>query len=99
MKSGRRCRTRAESRRSTSRGNCSTRPFSLAIKKQDYPRAFAMSERARARTLAEKSRAPAGVTLAGIETIACSRARPVVALNQFDDELAVWVIRPGQHRP
>ncbi len=69
----------------------------LAIKKKDYPRAFAMSELARARTLAEKNRAPVGRTLKDIE----QSLRPgdaIIALNQFENELAVWIITPGHTR-
>ncbi|MDP3717067.1 MAG: CHAT domain-containing protein [Acidobacteriota bacterium] len=63
----------------------------FAIRNKDYPRAFAMSERARARTLAEKNRAPVNHTLSDIErSIPVGEA--IVALNQFEDELAVWVI-------
>ena len=66
----------------------------LAIRKQDYPRAFALSERARARTLVEKTRAPVGPTLDGIERT-LERGDAIISLNQFENELAVWVIRPG----
>jgi len=66
----------------------------LALRKQDYPRAFALSEHARARTLAEKNRAPAGRTLADIEQ-SLQPGEAVVALNQFDNELAVWLIKQG----
>ena len=64
----------------------------LAIKKKDYPRAFAMAERARTRTLAESRRATHTRSLTDVQqSIAGKEA--VLALNQFDDELAVWVIR------
>ena len=66
----------------------------LAIKKKDYPRAFALSERARARTLAERNRAPVGRTLADVEH-ALPAGEAIIVLNQFEDELAVWVIRQG----
>jgi CHAT domain-containing protein len=66
----------------------------LAIRNKNYPLAFAMSERARTRTLAEQNRATAGRTLAEVEQ-ALGPDEAVVALNQFDRELAVWVIRQG----
>lgn len=66
----------------------------LAIRKKDYPRAFALSELARARTLAEKHRAP-GRTLADIEQ-SLQPGEAVVALNQFETELAVWLITRGR---
>jgi tetratricopeptide (TPR) repeat protein len=64
----------------------------LAIKKQDYDRAFALAERARVRSLAEARRFPATRTLAQIQN-ALGASDAIVALNQFDDELAIWVIR------
>lgn len=66
----------------------------LAIQKQEYPRAFAMSERARARTLAESNRAPVGRTLADVEQ-SLQPGEAVVALSQFENELAVWLIKQG----
>ncbi len=63
----------------------------LSVKKGDYARAFAMSERARARTLAEARRLPVR-SLAEVQQ-ALPADQAVVALNQFDHELAVWVIR------
>ncbi len=66
----------------------------LAIRKQDYPRAFALSEHGRARTLAEKNRATPGRTLADVEQ-SLLPGEAVVALNQLDNELAVWLIRQG----
>ncbi|MDP2320833.1 MAG: CHAT domain-containing protein [Acidobacteriota bacterium] len=64
----------------------------LAIHKKDYPRAFALSERSRARTLAEQNASTGVQTLAETEQ-SLDPAQAVLALNQFDDELAVWVIR------
>ena len=66
----------------------------LAIKKGNYPRAFALSERARARTLAEKNRAPVGRTLAEVEQ-SLPPGDAIIALNQFENELAVWLITHG----
>ncbi len=63
----------------------------LVIRNKDYPRAFAMSEQARARTLAEKNRAPVNRTLSDIER-SLPAGEAIVALNQFEGELAVWVI-------
>jgi len=63
----------------------------LSIKERDYPRAFALSERGRVRTLAE-TRQFAVRSLDEVQrTLPGDQA--VVALSQFDDELAVWVIR------
>jgi CHAT domain-containing protein len=66
----------------------------LAIQERDYPRAFELSERARVRTLAESKRARTR-PLSDVQS-ALSNDEAVVALNQFDDELAVWVIRRDQ---
>ncbi len=63
----------------------------LSIKKGDFPRAFAMAERARARTLAEARRLPLR-SLTDVQA-AVPADHAIVALNQFDDELAIWVIR------
>jgi CHAT domain-containing protein len=64
----------------------------LAIKSNDLPRAFALAERARARSLAEAKRIPAEVSLRDVEA-ALGAGDAVIALNQFDDELAIWTIR------
>jgi CHAT domain-containing protein len=63
----------------------------LAIKKGDLERAFALSERARARTLAEARRAQQPRSLADVRA-GLPAGEVVVALNQFENELAVWVI-------
>jgi CHAT domain-containing protein len=64
----------------------------LAIKKQDYNRAFALAERARVRSLAEARHFPASRTLAQVQG-SLNDGDAIVAFNQFDDELAIWVIR------
>ena len=64
----------------------------LALKKKDYPKAFALAERARARSLAEARRLQAGRPLGEIER-AVEPGEAILALSQFDDELAVWLIR------
>jgi CHAT domain-containing protein len=64
----------------------------LAIRKGEYDRAFALSERARARTLAEARRAAEPRSLASVRAALDANAA-VIALNQFEKELAVWVIR------
>jgi tetratricopeptide (TPR) repeat protein len=64
----------------------------LAIRRGDRERAFVMAERARTRSLSEQRRATTFVSLAEAQRL----TRPdeaFVLLNQFDDELAVWVIR------
>jgi CHAT domain-containing protein len=63
----------------------------LAIRRGDYERAFAMAERARATTLAEQ-RKSAIPSLANAQ-LAARDDEAIVALNQFEDELAIWVIR------
>ena len=67
----------------------------LSIKKRDYPRAFAMAERARARSLAEARQIPADRSLTSVQR-SLRPEQAVIALSQFDDELAVWVIRRDQ---
>jgi hypothetical protein len=64
----------------------------LAIKSGDYPRAFSLSERARARTVAEARSAAPVRSLSDIEQ-GLNTDEAIVALNQFDDELAIWLIR------
>jgi CHAT domain-containing protein len=63
----------------------------LAIKKGDIERAFALSERARARTLAEARRAQQPRSLSEVRA-SLGAGEVVVALNQFESELAVWII-------
>lgn len=65
----------------------------LAIQEKDYPRAFEMSERARLRTLAEAKKA-ASRSLSIVQADLHAN-EAVVALNQFNDQLAIWVIRRG----
>ena len=63
----------------------------LAIRRGDYEHAFAMTERARARSLAEQRRTADLPTLAAVQgTLAADEA--IIALNQFDEELAIWII-------
>jgi CHAT domain-containing protein len=64
----------------------------LAIGKGGYERAFALSERARARTLAEARRATEPRSLASVQADLDADVA-LIALNQFEQELAVWVIR------
>ncbi|HYB93702.1 MAG TPA: hypothetical protein VEC39_01925, partial [Vicinamibacterales bacterium] len=64
----------------------------IAIKEKDFAKAFEMSERARTRTLAEARRAAAPRSLADAQA-SLADDEAIVALNQFNDELAVWVIR------
>jgi CHAT domain-containing protein len=63
----------------------------LAIHSRDYERAFALAERARARSLVERRLASTGPTLAEARRL-LKPGDVIVALNQFDDELAVWSI-------
>ncbi|HEX6164264.1 MAG TPA: CHAT domain-containing protein [Vicinamibacterales bacterium] len=64
----------------------------LAIRKGDLPRAFVMAERARARTLAEFRRIAEVRTLAEVER-SLGSDEAILAFNQFDDELAIWLIK------
>jgi CHAT domain-containing protein/tetratricopeptide (TPR) repeat protein len=64
----------------------------LAIKNKDYSRAFAMAERARARSLAETRHLAPDRSLSDVQR-ALRPEQAVVALSQFENELAVWVIR------
>ncbi|MFA5908295.1 MAG: CHAT domain-containing protein [Vicinamibacterales bacterium] len=74
----------------------------LALKKKDYPRAFALTENARARTLVEARRNARPRTLTDVQRVV-QPDEALVALSQFDDELAIWVIRHDGttvvHRP
>ena len=64
----------------------------LAIKRKDYERAFALAEAARARPGRAAAMAAASRPLQTVQRSA-GTGRSVLALNQFDDELAVWVIK------
>jgi CHAT domain-containing protein len=64
----------------------------LATKKGDYPRAFALTERARMRSLAESRSASAGLSLQQVQD-GLADGEAVLSLSQFDDDLSVWVIR------
>ena len=63
----------------------------LAIKKGTTRARSRCRSSARARTLAERNQSTAGHSLADIQPL-WSRTEAIVALNQFDNELAVWVI-------
>jgi CHAT domain-containing protein len=63
----------------------------LAIKKGDYARAFDMSERARTRTVAE-ARLTLVRSLSDVQA-SLGADEAILNLNQFEDALAVWVIR------
>ena len=63
----------------------------LSLKEKDYPRAFALSEAARARTASESNRF-GGVNLQAIQA-ALGPDEAIIALNQFDTQLAVWLIK------
>jgi len=63
----------------------------LSLKEKDYERAFLLSEAARARSASESKKfAPAG--LATVQA-SLGANEAILALNQFDNELAVWVIK------
>jgi CHAT domain-containing protein len=65
----------------------------LAIRKGDLARAFELSERGRRRTLTAASR-PA-LALTEVERT-LGNTEAILVLHQFDDALAVWLIRQGQ---
>ncbi len=64
----------------------------IAIRRGDYRRAFEMAERARATSLVEQRRRSAIPSLANAQ-LATRDDEAIVTLNQFEDELAIWVIR------
>jgi len=64
----------------------------LSLKEKDYERAFALAEGARARSASETKRFGA-TSLASVQA-ALGPDEAIIALNQFDDEVAVWLIRP-----
>jgi CHAT domain-containing protein len=64
----------------------------LAILDGDLPRAFEMAEAARLRTVAEARRLPGSPSLSDVQR-ALGAGEAIVALNQFEDSLAVWAIR------
>lgn len=74
----------------------------LALKKKDYPRAFAMTENARARTLVEARQNARPRTLGDVQRV-MRPGEAILALSQFDKELAVWIIKHDgttvAHRP
>ena len=63
----------------------------LSLREKDYERAFVLAEAARARSASE-SRKSGAVNLASVQA-ALGADEAILALNQFDDEVAVWVIR------
>ena len=63
----------------------------LSLKEKDYARAFALSEAARTRSASEIKKLGA-VDLSAVQA-ALQADQGMLALNQFDDELAIWVIR------
>ncbi len=63
----------------------------LSLREKDYERAFALSEAARSRSSSELKKFGA-TTLSQVQA-ALHPDEAIVALNQFEDELAVWVIR------
>jgi len=64
----------------------------LALREKNYDRAFALAEAGRARSVSE-SRKFGATSLAAVQAT-LSQDEAIVAVNQFDDELAVWVIQP-----
>lgn len=63
----------------------------LSLREKDYERAFALAEAARARSTSE-TRKFGAASLAAVRA-ALGPDEAILALNQFDDEVAVWVIR------
>ncbi len=63
----------------------------LSLKEKNYERAFALAEAARARSVSEHKKF-ASTSLAAVQTVLDAN-EAMLALNQFDDELAVWVIK------
>ncbi|HUQ89730.1 MAG TPA: CHAT domain-containing protein [Vicinamibacterales bacterium] len=63
----------------------------LSLKEKDYERAFALAEAARS-TSASELKKFGGKTLRDVQA-ALQPNEAILALNQFDDEIAVWVIK------
>ncbi|HEX8027818.1 MAG TPA: hypothetical protein VF491_05120, partial [Vicinamibacterales bacterium] len=65
----------------------------LSLRQGDYQRAFALAEASRSRSASETRRFSATT----LETVqgTLSRDEAILALNQFEDELAIWVIKRG----
>jgi hypothetical protein len=63
----------------------------LSLKERDYERAFALSEAARSRSSIEFKKF--GVTTLRDIQASLQPNEAIVALNQFDDEVAIWVIK------
>lgn len=63
----------------------------LSLKAGDYPRAFALAEGSRARSASELKRF-GSVDLERVKA-SLGNDEAIIALNQFETELAVWVIR------
>jgi CHAT domain-containing protein/tetratricopeptide (TPR) repeat protein len=63
----------------------------LSLREKDYERAFGLAEVARARSASE-TRKLGAANLASVQA-ALGPDEAILALNQFDDEVAVWVIR------
>lgn len=64
----------------------------LSLKEKDYERAFALSEAARSRSVSESRKF--GVTALKDVQSSLQAGEAMLAVNQFEDELAVWVITP-----
>lgn len=63
----------------------------LAVHRGNYDRAFALAERGRARSLTERRLAENGPSLAEARRL-LKPGEVVVALTQFDDEVAIWAL-------
>jgi tetratricopeptide (TPR) repeat protein len=63
----------------------------LSLKARDYPRAFALAESARAKTLAEAKRSAQTQTLDQVQR-SLAPGEAVLTLSQFKNELSVWVV-------
>lgn len=68
----------------------------LAIHKRDFGRAFELSERARLRSLAEARKLTSLRSLQAIQSTLRAN-EGLLALNQFDDDLAIWIIRNDRY--
>jgi CHAT domain-containing protein/tetratricopeptide (TPR) repeat protein len=63
----------------------------LSLKEKNYERAFALAEAARSRSSSESKKF--GATSLREVQASLQPTEAIVALNQFEDELAVWVIK------
>jgi CHAT domain-containing protein len=65
----------------------------LSLREKDYGRAFSLAEASRSRSASEAQQF--GATSLDAVQAALGKDEAILAFNQFEDELAIWVIRNG----